>query len=172
MRWSFVTFIVVALLLGGALILFSRVTIHKKEDATAHPLSTPLRPPDNPAVRKAEDVVYMLEGISLEDAKRWARRETLITIDCRDVKDFSVGHIPGALSLPEKTSAEWIADFAQKYERTAPLLIYCESEECPLAMDLSVLFLRYGFTNVRYLECGYYGWQDAGSPNLSAGATK
>jgi rhodanese-related sulfurtransferase len=168
MRWSFVAFIIVGLLLGGVLILFSRGTFHKKEDASPQSPSTL----DNSAVRKAEDVVYMLEGISLDEARRWARRETLVIIDCRDAKDFSTGHIPGALSLPEKSSTEWIADFSTKYERTAPLLIYCESEECPLAMDLSVLFLRYGFTNVRYLECGYYGWQDAGSPDLSAGATK
>lgn len=134
--------------------------------SSAEPLDPPL--PIDPAT------ATMPEGLSLDAARAWMNRERVVLLDVRSVADYKAGHITGAVSFPMADDIRsTLPDFLRRYGRHTPLLIYCDSDACPRAMDMALVLINaYRYASVRYLEGGYYGWQDEGSVPLDAEARR
>jgi rhodanese-related sulfurtransferase len=108
------------------------------------------------------------DGITLSDARAWAKTSSLVIVDVRAPEKFKAAHIPNAISFPMSDSIDAaLTDFLKRYSQTTPLLIYCESDECPLAMDFALrLTNQCGYTDARYLLGGFEGWEADGAKAL------
>ena len=81
-------------------------------------------------------------------------------LDVRSAKEFSEGHVPGALNIPFESVA------ARAHElpgpRQSPMIVYCGHG--PRAWMAGAALRRNGFTNVSYLEGHFSKWRSAGLP--------
>src|SRR6187455_2434640 len=78
-------------------------------------------------------------------------------LDVRSAKEFSEGHVPGALNIPFESVA------ARAHElpgpRQSPMIVYCGHG--PRAWMAGAALRRNGFTNVSYLEGHFSKWRSA-----------
>ncbi len=93
----------------------------------------------------------------------------LILLDLREARDFRIGHLPGALSLP-------FLHFARDFEMvvregwpaadraTTPLVLYCYGTDCVRSRKGSALAARLGFRDVIWFRGGIREWREAGYP--------
>ena len=83
----------------------------------------------------------------------------VVLVDGRDSVFYEAGHIPGSVSLPFKRINERIAEFTARYPRTQPLVVYCESLQCPISHTLAVMLSeQFGYKDVREMPGGYTEW--------------
>ncbi len=101
---------------------------------------------------------------SLEFIKYFFDEKKAVIIDARDIEDYEISHIAGAINIPY--------DYYEDYEEVIDafnyddvFIIYCSGGECSLSIDLAdVLFNEKAFENVFVFEGGLPEWKDAGYP--------
>ncbi len=93
----------------------------------------------------------------------------LILLDLREPRDFAIGHLPGARSLP-------FLHFSRDFETvvrtgwpgadrtTFPLVLYCYGVDCVRSRKAGALAARLGFRDVIWFRGGIREWRDAGYP--------
>lgn len=78
-------------------------------------------------------------------------------IDVRPQREWSWGHVHGALHLDldsrfaELKGSDW--------SRETPIVLYCDSEVCPLSAEATRRAVAWGFQRVFYFRSGYFAWQ-------------
>lgn len=80
-------------------------------------------------------------------------KENINIIDVRKSSDYTRGHIPGAVNLPEKG---WHTFFGLSRKKVN--IIYCYSEVCHLAATAAKYFAEHNFP-VMELEGGFEEWK-------------
>lgn len=83
-------------------------------------------------------------------------------------RKYDLGHIPGAISLPD-SQFEKLAAEKLPADKGAALYFYCEGLSCRLSNDSALKAMRLGYTNVKVVPDGYPGWVQAYGPGPSAG---
>ena len=79
-------------------------------------------------------------------------------VDPRSERDFRLGHIPGAISLP----FQHLADNKRKLNGYDVLIVYGDDYNDPKANAMSNRLLQLGFADVRTLRGGLRAWTSAG----------
>ncbi len=79
-------------------------------------------------------------------------------VDPRSERDFRLGHIPGAISLP----FQHLADNQSKLDGYDVLIVYGNDYNDPKANAMSKRLLQLGFSDVRTLRGGLRAWTSAG----------
>jgi rhodanese-related sulfurtransferase len=115
------------------------------------PLLTP--PPEPP---KAQDTVALAEAEVL-----W-KSGTGFFFDARSPADYAAGHIAGALNLPVEDFDDHFPQIAPMLTLDAPIIAYCDGQECELSNRLMVRLRELGYHNVRHLVNGWTAWHAAG----------
>jgi len=89
----------------------------------------------------------------------------VLCIDPRSNADWDAGRIPGALHMVSK-SPEYNADtaLAATGRFDAPIVAYCNAENCLRAADLARDLVSWGFSNVYYFRDGFPAWKNAKYP--------
>lgn len=87
-----------------------------------------------------------------------------LLVDTRNLAEFQINHLVGAISLPLGQLAELLAAFKEQISMDQTLLLYCSGYGCPDSFDLGVRLLNEGYTDVLVYEGGFPEWQDAGRP--------
>jgi thiosulfate/3-mercaptopyruvate sulfurtransferase len=97
----------------------------------------------------------------------------LLLFDLREPRDFAIGHLPGALSLPflhfsddfgKAVAAGWPgADRA-----TIPLVLYCYGIDCVRSRKAGAQAASLGFHDVLWFRGGVEEWRQAGYPLLDS----
>jgi len=107
----------------------------------------------------------MPEGVSVDDARIWMKRERVVLIDVRAEAAYNAAHIPGAVSLPmPEEFHDALPALLRRYGKQTPLLLYCDSDACPRAMDVALALINERrYSNVRFLTGGFSAWEEAGS---------
>lgn len=101
----------------------------------------------------------LVKEISIDDAIEMFMKKKVLFIDSRSKTDFLMGHIQGAINLPEKKFDERIDDFLTKTDPDTIIITYCNGIDCPLARSLAEKLLFVGYYNVFYLTDGWSKWQ-------------
>ncbi|MEA3279502.1 MAG: rhodanese-like domain-containing protein [Thermodesulfobacteriota bacterium] len=98
--------------------------------------------------------------ISVSDAKGFLDKGGYLFIDCREPKEFKMGHIPGAMNIPRGLMEFKIAKKVP--DKTANIVVYCKKggRGC---LTTCCLF-RMGYKNVKNMAGGWMGWEKAGYP--------
>jgi rhodanese-related sulfurtransferase/DNA-binding transcriptional ArsR family regulator len=100
-----------------------------------------------------------IDWITRKELSRRLRRHEVVLVDVRPRRDFTNGHIPGAVSIPvgELTSR------ADELPRDVDIVAYCRGPFCALADDAVRVLRRRGRRALR-LEDGYPEWVRSGLP--------
>jgi rhodanese-related sulfurtransferase len=120
----------------------------------------------NPTPKKAEALFT-----TLPDAKALFDRKSAIFVDARHAEDYSVEHIPGAVSLfAEDLDARYEAVF-HGIPKDRTIVTYCSDPQCEMAAKLADALVARGHTKVFILLEGLPGWKNAGYPTISGSAS-
>ena len=116
-------------------------------------------------VTKTEAEKFEVEGAVTIDhflAKRYLEKGHTF-IDVRRDVQFSVGHIPGAVSLELKTAftKESLAKHASKDDC---IIFYCSDAQCYRSAHASAMAISWGYENVAYFAGGWSSWNAQGYP--------
>jgi len=86
-------------------------------------------------------------------------------------RKYDLGHIPGAISLPDSQFDKLAAERLPK-DKAAALFFYCEGLSCRLSNDSALKAIKLGYTNVKVVPEGYPAWEKAygAGPTASGGA--
>jgi rhodanese-related sulfurtransferase len=79
-------------------------------------------------------------------------------IDVRTLREFSNGHVPGALHIPFEAVGKHVD--AIPGSRHDPIVVYCGHG--PRARMAGAMLRRHGFTSVTYLAGHFSKWRAAG----------
>ncbi|MWV16796.1 rhodanese-like domain-containing protein [Pseudomonas sp. L-22-4S-12] len=81
----------------------------------------------------------------------------VLFIDVRPVREWSWGHVHGALHL--ELDGRFIELAETDWPRGMPIVLYCDSEVCPQSAEAARRAVRWGFQHVYYFRSGYFAWQ-------------
>jgi rhodanese-related sulfurtransferase len=112
----------------------------------------------NAFVRPGED----LEEIEASVAKsRW--QGGALVLDARGIDFYKMGHIPGALPLPEDDFDHAFANLEDTLRRRFDIIVYCAGYGCE-ASHIVTRKLRERGIQATILHEGWPAWTDAGYP--------
>lgn len=98
-----------------------------------------------------EDKLAFTTGPVELDRER--RDDHCVIVDVRDPEDYALGHIPGAINVPQE---KWDRPEGLDHDRLN--VIYCYSQVCHLAAKAAVRFATLGYP-VQELEGGFKAWE-------------
>ncbi len=94
----------------------------------------------------------------IEPQELYARLSHVQVIDVNEADNYAFAHVPGAKLM----AYDAITADALPVDRSAVLVFYCWSLECPAAEMAAQSAARLGFVDVYCMRAGITGWQDAG----------
>jgi rhodanese-related sulfurtransferase len=96
-----------------------------------------------------------------------ARLGKSLFLDARPFDFYELGHIPGALSMPEDKDFETMfKELEPQLRASLDVIVYCSGFGCPAAHDLSRKLKARGIPAI-ILNEGWPAWTDAGLPTKS-----
>ncbi|MFN8473616.1 MAG: rhodanese-like domain-containing protein [Anaerolineae bacterium] len=116
--------------------------------------------PDFNAVAKGTDKLF----VPVETVKQAVdNKSDVVIIDARAPSDFAAGHIPGAINIP-------YYDMPKRYSEVPKdkwVITYCA---CPHAEAEQAAreLMKQGYTKVKAIDEGYFGWVDKGYPTTKS----
>ena len=114
-----------------------------------------------------------LDAVSVAYIKKLMDEKTPVTlVDSRPKeRKYDVGHIPGAISLPDSQFDKLAAE-RLPVDKSASLYFYCDGLNCRLSNDSALKAIKLGYSNVKVVPEGYPGWEKAygAGPNAAAAA--
>ncbi len=114
-----------------------------------------------------------LHAVSVAHLKKLMDEKTPMTlVDSRPKeRKYDLGHIPGAISLPDSQFDKLAVERLPK-DKAAALFFYCEGLSCRLSNDSALKAIKLGYTNVKVVPEGYPAWEKAyGAGPTAAGGT-
>lgn len=91
-----------------------------------------------------------------------AGREKAILIDARDSFSYLMGHIATARNVPIQLPDRGRQDLMRDVPRDARIVVYCGSESCAIAENMSARLAADGFTNLSVYKGGWQEWNEQG----------
>lgn len=110
-----------------------------------------------------------LQAVSPAHIKKLIDEKVPMTlVDARPKeRKYDLGHIPGAVSLPD-SQFERLAAQVLPADKGSALYFYCEGVTCVLSNNSAHKALKLGYTNVKVVPEGYPGWEKAYGPGPTA----
>ncbi|WP_029404682.1 rhodanese-like domain-containing protein [Stutzerimonas stutzeri] len=85
-----------------------------------------------------------------------------VFIDVRPRREWSWGHVEGAVHM--SLAREFVGLSRSEWPRSVPLVVYCDSEVCPVSAEAVRLAVEWGYQQVFYFREGYFAWMLADFP--------
>lgn len=105
------------------------------------------------------------QSVNVDEVKELWMKGALC-IDPRSQSDWEAGRIPGALHMMTRSeyyTPETVLRFTNgRYD--APIVAYCNAENCLRAAHLAEDLVSWGFTNVYYFRDGFPAWRNSAFP--------
>lgn len=98
--------------------------------------------------------------VSVAEAKALLDKGGEIFLDCREPKEFKMGHVPGAINIPRGLLEFKISKKIP--EKNENIVMYCKSggRGCLATCSLCQM----GYKNVKNMDGGWKAWEKAGYP--------
>lgn len=113
------------------------------------------------------EVRASVKSISIQDTKAFIdKKEKIILLDIRDMKEFLVDHIQGAVNMSRAVglSPRILNHHLQKIvpDKNATVIVYCQFET---RSPFTVKTMKdIGYSNAVYMKGGLEAWKKAGYP--------
>jgi len=93
-----------------------------------------------------------------------------VVLDARPVREYAIGHIPGAMNVAAKPGvpmSAYVSDVAEvgrllEGKKQTPLVLYCNGPYCGKSKRLAEELLAAGYTNIRRYQLGIPVWRALG----------
>ena len=112
----------------------------------------------------AEDMVNEAKKsvceVSVSEAKELLDSSEYLFLDCREPKEFKMGHIPGAVNIPRGLLEFKISK--QVPDHNTKIVMYCKSGGRGCLATCTMC--RMGYKNVKNMAGGWLAWEKAGYP--------
>jgi rhodanese-related sulfurtransferase len=102
--------------------------------------------------------------LRLDEAVAYYQSSEARFVDARDVEDFRVGRIPGAINFPFDYYDDHAAAVLPLLEKDQEIITYCGGADCELSLYLARQLRNEGFSRVHIFFGGFTQWQEAGLP--------
>ena len=98
--------------------------------------------------------------VTVSEAKGLLDEGGHIFLDCREPKEYKMGHVPGAVNIPRGLLEFKVANKVP--DKSTPIVMYCKSggRGCLAACTLC----RMGYEHVVNMDGGWLAWEKAGYP--------
>lgn len=104
--------------------------------------------------------------IGIEEAKRLYASEQAVFLDTRGPKEYSAGHIKGAISLPFNDMPELLPKYRRIFQGKL-LVTYCGGSGCMLSEKTAYNLFDNGYEKIAIFFGGWDSWNEAGMPTAS-----
>ncbi len=105
-------------------------------------------------LRAADDV----QEIGIEDAPAWIESREAIVLDVREPEEYSAGHLPGAISIPQAELATRLDEIPKDRDVVVACAAGLRAANCTAFLS------QMGFSRAISLAGGTDGWRNAGLP--------
>lgn len=116
------------------------------------------------AISKSDNVSATMEIIDIKTIKDIVENKKRIIIDVRNNEIFKLGHIPNAVSFPLEEFDDKFIEMMEIIKKDSPVLVYCESAECPDSHAFADHLIMMQFSDVKIFSGGYAAWKEKGYP--------
>jgi len=98
--------------------------------------------------------------VSVSDAKAMLDKGGYLFLDCREPKEYKMGHVPGAMNIPRGLLEFKISKKIP--DKNSMIVMYCKSggRGCLATCTLC----RMGYKNTKNMAGGWKAWEKAGYP--------
>jgi rhodanese-related sulfurtransferase len=98
--------------------------------------------------------------VTVSEAKGMLDKGGYLFLDCREPKEYKMGHVPGALNIP-RGLLEFSID-SKVPDKNTQIIMYCKKggRGCLAACTLC----RMGYGKVANMDGGWLAWEKAGYP--------
>jgi len=103
-------------------------------------------------------------GVKFEEMVQLYRRSDVWLADTRPADFYSLGHIPGAKSVPLSEAEKVLPALLEKMPRAQLVVVYCEGSACPDSFRLARLMTARGLRRVAVYLGGIEEWESRGMP--------
>jgi rhodanese-related sulfurtransferase len=94
--------------------------------------------------------------------KDYEVKGTVLLVDSRPAaRRYDVGHIPGAINIPD-TQFDKLAPAMLPKDKATPIIFYCQGFECDLSHKSAAKAEALGYSNVKVYPAGIPDWQARG----------
>ncbi len=116
----------------------------------------------------ADERAAKIPDISIKDLKKAIAAKKVVLLDANGSKSFEKGHLPAAIDYAanEKTLAK-----ALPKDKDILVVAYCSGPACNAYEKAALAAKKLGFSNVKHLSAGLFGWMQAGE-KIEKGKTK
>ncbi len=105
-------------------------------------------------LRDADEV----QAIGVGDAPAWIESREAVVLDVREPEEFSAGHLPGAISIPQAELATRLDEIPKERDLVVACAGGLRSANCTAFLS------QMGFSRAISLAGGTEGWRNAGLP--------
>ncbi|WP_298444826.1 rhodanese-like domain-containing protein [uncultured Ferrimonas sp.] len=108
-------------------------------------------------IRPADEYRLELNYISMQEAERLVGNNDVYFFDVNTLELWAEGFIPGAVHF---FTEDWKSLLPQ--DKDAALIFYCANRLCNASEIAAYSVMQLGYTNVRQMPDGIYGWRMSG----------
>lgn len=98
----------------------------------------------------------------------WHESSTLF-LDVRSAADYELGHITGALSMPEEEFEKLFPELKPRLERARDIVIYCKSVDCGKSYLSALRLRKEGLRQTKIYPAGWNEWVNRKLPTSGSG---
>ena len=124
------------------------------------------KPPSPPGEPWAVADIPLLH---LEEAEALWHEPGTLFVDVRSGFDYEVGHIAGAISLPEEEMESRLSALLPRLEQARALVVYCKSEDCGKSLWAALRLRQHGLNQTKIYPGGWNEWVNHDLPAVRAG---
>jgi len=96
--------------------------------------------------------------VSTEEMQAVSSDGNALVFDARYARDYSTGHIPGAVSMPVNAGLSYRRSLLKGVPLSHPIIIYCQSAGCDFDDQVASLLAADGYRNVKLYHGGWQRW--------------
>jgi rhodanese-related sulfurtransferase len=104
--------------------------------------------------------------IRLAEAEALWRQPGTLFLDVRSPGDYDVGHIAGAVNLPEEEFEQRFAACKSRLEQARAIVVYCKSRDCAKSLWTAIRLRNEGMTQTWIYPEGWNEWFLEGKPTI------
>lgn len=111
---------------------------------------------DNVEVLVTDNVEKFMDKVSAQDVLAHIEAGDAVFVDARMDVDYTAGHIEGAINLtPGTTDEQCQKVMSSVADKTAPIIVYCQSQGCPFARTIAKTLYAIGYKNLSLYKPGW-----------------
>ena len=96
--------------------------------------------------------------VSTRRLKTLIDRAEVVVVDARRARDYSTGHIEGAINVPVGSDEDYLREAMAGVPKDATIVVYCQTASCPFGEIVADELMSNGFQAVRILRGGRLKW--------------